>query len=154
MKITAAVAACCALATTAAFAGPFDQFKGKMKEGMYETKVEMDMGQVPGMPPGMGKQSFTHQHCVSDKDIDKGGFGKGRDGKGGPNESCEVKNMNMSGNTATYTMVCSKPKMTADNRITFSGSGYVMDMKMNMDHNGTPMTMNQHMESRYVGPCK
>ena len=154
MKITVAVAACCALTTSAAFAGPFDQFKGKMKEGMYETRIEMDMGQVPGMPPGMGKQNFTHQHCVSDKDIDKGTFSKGRDGKGGPNESCEVKNMKMSGNTATYTMECSKPKMSADNKITFNGNGYVMDMKMTMDHGGGPMTMNQHMESRYVGPCK
>jgi hypothetical protein len=152
-KIAIATAAGCALAAATAFAGPFDAFKGKMKEGMYETKVEMDMGQIPGAPPGMGKQSFSNQHCVSDKDFDKGTFGKGRDGKG-PNESCEIKNMNMSGNTATYTMVCSQPKMSADNKITFSGTGYVMDMNMTMDRGGQTMNMKQHMESKYVGPCK
>jgi hypothetical protein len=152
-KIAIATAACCALSATIALAGPFDAFKGKMKEGMYETKMEMDMGQVPGMPPGMGKQSFTHQHCVSDKDIEKGGFGKGRDGRN-PAESCEIKNMNMSGSTATYTMVCSKPKMTADNKITFSGTGYVMDMNMSMDQGGQTMNMKQHAESKYIGPCK
>jgi hypothetical protein len=151
-KIAIAAATCCALSTAIAFAGPFDAFKGKMKEGMYETKMDMDMGQVPGMPPGMGKQSHTHQHCVTAKDIEKG-LDKGRDGKG-PNESCEVKNMNMSGNTATYTMVCSKPKMTADNKITFGGNGYVMDMTVSMDQGGQTMNMKQHMESKYLGPCK
>ena len=152
-KITLAAAISCALATTLAFAGPFDAFKGKMKEGMYETKVEMDMGQIPGAPPGMGKQTHTHQHCVTAADIEKGGaMGKGRDGKG-PNESCEVKNMNVSGNTATYTMTCTKPKMTADNKITFTPTGYVMDMTMSMDQGGKPMNMTQHMESKLIGPC-
>lgn len=152
MKKTAiAAATCCALATAIAFAGPFDAFKGKMKEGMYETKMEMDMGQMPGLPPGMGKQTYTHQHCVTDKDIEKG-LGKGRDGKS-MSESCEVKNMNVSGNTATYTMVCSQPKMTADNKITFTGAGYVMDMNMTMDQRGQTMNMKQHAESKYIGPC-
>ena len=152
-KITLAAAISCALATTLAFAGPFDALKGKMKEGLYETKVDMDMGQIQGMPPGMAKQTHTHQHCVTAADIEKGGaMGKGRDGKG-PNESCEVKNMNVSGNTATYTMTCTKPKMTADNKITFSGTGYVMDMTMSMDQGGQMMNMKQHMESKYLGPC-
>jgi len=152
-KITLAAAVSCALATTLALAGPFDAFKGKMKEGLYETKVEMDMGQIPGAPPGMGKQTHTHQHCVTAADIEKGGtMGKGRDGKG-LNESCEVKNMNVSGNTATYTMTCTKPKMTADNKITFNSAGYVMDMNMSMDQGGKPMNMTQHMESKLIGPC-
>ena len=151
-NIAIAAATCCALSAAVAFAGPFDAFKGKMKEGLYETKVEMDMGQMPGLPPGMGKQSFTHQHCVSDKDFEKGSFGKGRDGKG-PNESCEVKNMSVSGNTATYTTVCAQPKMTADNKITFTGNGYILDMTMTMDQRGQTMNMKQHMESKYIGPC-
>jgi hypothetical protein len=61
--------------------------------------------------------------------------------------------MNVSGNTATYTMTCTKPKMTADNKITFSSSGYVMDMNMSMDQGGKPMNMTQHMESKLIGPC-
>jgi hypothetical protein len=156
-KIHAAAAAGCALSATLAFAGPFDDFKGKMKEGMYETKVEMDMGQIPGMPPEMaakmGKQSFTHQHCVTPKDIEKGGMGKGRDGKG-PNESCDVKDMKVSGNTATYRVECTNPKMTATNKVNFTGTGYVMDMDMAMDRGGQMMKMKQHMESKYLGPCK
>lgn len=151
--ITAAAAAFCVLAAATAIAGPFDQFRGKMKPGMYEMKMDMDMGAIPGMPPGMGKQSHTIQHCVTEQDLEKGAFSRGRDGKG-PNENCEVKNMNVSGNTATYQMVCTQPKMTADNKITFSGNGYVMDMKMSMDQGGGHMmNMNQHVESRLLGPC-
>ena len=153
-KITLAAAACCAFAATFAYsANPFDAFKGKMKEGMYETKMDMDMGNMPGLPPGMGKHSTTYQHCVTASDIEKGSAtNRGRDGKG-PNESCEVKNMNVSGNTATYTMTCTKPRMTADNKITFSGNGYVMDMNMSMDQGGQTMNMKQHLESKYIGPC-
>jgi hypothetical protein len=44
--------------------------------------------------------------------------------------------------------------MTGDAKMTFNGSGYAMDMKMTMDQAGKPMTMTQHIESRYVGPCK
>jgi len=82
MKTLRIIAITCAAAFAAnAWAqapSPFAGFKSKMKEGMYEYKMEMDMGQVPGMPPGMGKQSHTMQHCLRHEDIEKGGLGKGR----------------------------------------------------------------------------
>jgi Protein of unknown function (DUF3617) len=138
--------------TAAAAAGPFDQFKGKMKDGMYEYKMTMDMGAIPGMPPGMGKQSHTFQNCVTQKDIEEGGFSKNKDRK---QDNCEVKNFKMSGNTATYTMECKgEPKMTADNKITFTSDGFDMDMKMAMNQGGQVMNMNQKMQGRYLGPCK
>jgi hypothetical protein len=152
MKNTCLVALACMAVSTAAMANPFSQFKGKMKEGLYEYKMEMDMGQVPGMPPGMGKQSHTMQNCVTNKDIEGGGFSKGRDRQP---ENCDVKNFNMSGNTATYQMVCKGAQpMTADNRITFSDGGFKMDMKMAMQQGGQLMNMTQRMEGRYIGPCK
>jgi len=128
-----------------ASAGPFDGLTSHMKAGMYEYKMDMDMGQMPGMPPGMGKQSHTFQHCVTPEDIDRGEVGRGREGYKA-SENCEVKNMQISGNTATYTMACKQPhEMTADNKITFAGDGYTMDMKMAMNQNGHPMNMTQHM---------
>ena len=146
-------AAFAAAFSATAFAGPFDGFKGKMKDGLYEYKIEMDMGQVPGMPPGMGKQSHTVQNCVSQKDIEDGAFGKSRDRK--QPENCEIKNMKMSGNTATYTMECKgENAMKADNKITFAPEGFTMDMKMAMNQRGQVMNMTQHMEGRYIGPCK
>jgi hypothetical protein len=156
----AAAAACVAtLALPTLCAAQFEQFRGKIKEGNYEYKMDMDMGQVPGMPPGMGKQSRTMQHCVTAQDIEKGTMGKGSDRMP---ENCEVKDFKMSGNTATYRTVCKGNKgggkgppmdMTADNKITFIDGGYDMDMKMSMDQGGHPMNMTQHMQGRYIGPC-
>ena len=149
------VLACVAAIAAPAWAAdnPFEAFKGKVKEGMYEYKMDMDMGQMPGMPPGMGKQSMTMQHCVTAQDIEKGRMGKGRDGK--TPENCEIKNFKMSGNTASYTMICKGgPDMVADNTITFRDGGYTMDMKMQMDRGGQAMNMKQHMEGKYLGPCK
>ena len=140
-------------ATAWAQTNPFSAFKGKMKDGMYDYKMEMDMGQVPGMPPGMGKQTMNMQHCLKNEDIEKNGLGKSRDGKGMP-ENCKIENFKMSGNTASYTMVCKGgPDMTADNVVTFMGDGYKMDMKMAMNQGGRMMNMTQHMEAKYVGPC-
>lgn len=147
-----ALAAACILAAPLAFAGPFDAFKGHMKPGMYESKVEMDMSGMAGLPPGMGKQSHTHQHCITQKDIDDGSVARqGRQGKGKEGD-CEIKDVKISGNTGTYRMVC--PNMTGDTKITFNGNGYVTDMVMVSDHGGQKMTMKSHSESKYLGACK
>lgn len=144
-------AACIAAASAWALAdNPFDAFKGKMKEGLYEYQVDMDM---PGMPAGMGKQNRSFQQCLTPQDIEKG-----RMGRGGPSgkmpESCEVKNFKMSGNSANYTMACTgASEMTSDNNITFTSDGYKMDTKMVMNQSGRTMNMTQHIESRYLGPC-
>ena len=144
-KILAAALGAAAFAATAA--GPFDQFKGKLKPGMYETRMEM---QIPGMPAGMGKQNMTVQNCVTAEDIDAGQMGK----KEGMPKDCEVKNFKMSGNTASYTTECKgNMKMTADNHITFRDNGYTLDMKMAMNQGGQVMNMQQKMEARYLGPC-
>jgi len=152
--LAVAFAASFSLAAAAAPDNPFDAFKGKMKAGLYEYRVDMDMGQMPGMPPGMGKQHHTMQHCVTAEDINKGEVGRGgRDGK--MPQNCEMKNFKMSGDTASYTMVCKGgPDMTADNRIAFRNDGFSMDMNMSMDQGGHPMHMKQHIESRYLGACK
>lgn len=151
MKTAIVLAA--ALAATGALAqSPADAMKGKMKPGLYNYKMEMDMGQVPGMPAGMGKQTMNMQHCVTQKDIEQGQVGKGRDGKA--NSNCEMKDFKMSGNTATYKMVCKgEGAMTADNKITFVSDGFDMTMKMAMDRGGQKMNMTQNMQGRYAGPC-
>jgi uncharacterized protein DUF3617 len=135
-----AALACCGTA----FAGPFDQLKGKMKEGLYEYKMDMEM---PGMPGGMGKQSHTMQHCVSAKDIEGGDFAKGAQ-----KSNCEFQDVKVSGNNASYRMVC--PEMTADTKMSFRDNGFVSDMKMSMKQGGQVMNMTQHMEGKYLGPCK
>lgn len=153
MKRNALLALACAAALSApAWAdNPFAQFKGKMKPGLYDYKMEMDMGQVPGMPPGMGKQSMTMQHCITAEQIERGGWDNPKErGK----TDCEFKNFRMSGNTANYTMECKQPSMTSDNTVIFGSDSFRMDMKMTMNQNGQVMKMNQKAEAKYVGPCK
>ena len=154
MKSARLVALACfaALAATAsAQTNPFSQFKGKMKPGLYDYNVEMDMGQIPGMPPGMGKRSHTMQHCITAEQIERGGWDNPKErGK----TDCEFKNFRMSGNTANYTMECKEPPMTADNTITFGSDSFKMDMRMTMSQGGQVMKMNQKAEAKYLGPCK
>jgi hypothetical protein len=151
MHVKFLVAACAvAMSTAAVAAGPFDQMKGKMKPGLYDTKMEME---IPGMPAGMGKQTMNMQNCVTDQDIEKGTVGKGKDSK--MPENCEVKNFKMSGNTASYTAECKGDMpMTSDTSITFTDSGYTMNTKTAMKQGGQTMNMSQKIEGRYVGPCK
>ena len=147
------LAACLAAASTVALAGPFDGMKGKVKEGLYEMKMEMDMSGIPGMPKGMGSRTTTMTHCVTAKDIDDGKVARpsGREGGG----DCEIKDFKMSGNTASYQMVCKgASQMTADAKMTFMDNGYDMDMKMAMNQGGQVMNMNQKIQSRRIGDCK
>ena len=145
-----AVAAALAAFSTAASA-QFEGMKGKVKEGLYEYKMEMDMGNVPGMPPGMGKQSHTVQNCVTAKDIEKGALG--RDDKDSKN--CQVRDYKMSGNTATYVMECKgDTQMRVDAKMTFADNGFTMDNDMQMNQGGQVMKMKQKTQARYLGACK
>ncbi len=147
-SIIAAALATLVAAPAVHAAGPFDAFKGKMKEGQYDMKMTMEM---PGMPQGMGRQTMNHSHCVTAQDIEGGRMGS----RDKAPQNCEVKNFSMSGNTASYTTVCKgDPDMTSDSKITFSGDGYVMDNRMQMKQQGQVMNMTQRIESKYVGPCK
>jgi hypothetical protein len=157
MLRTAAVAFAATFACAAQADNPFEAFKGKVKPGLYEYTMEMDMGNMPGMPPGTSKQARTMQHCVTEEEVTKGQVGGGG-GPGGKamNDNCKVQDMKMSGNTATYKMVCKGgPDMTGDNKITFRSDGYTMDMAMDMQdkRTGSPMHMKQHVESKLLGPC-
>ena len=157
LRLTA-VAFAATFACAAHADNPFEAFKGKVKPGLYEYKMDMDMGNVPGVPAGMGKQSRTMQHCVTEEEVTKGQVGGGG-GPGGKSmsDNCKVQDMKMSGNTAAYKMVCKGgPDMTADNKITFRSDGYTMDMNMDMQDarsGGGPMHMKQHIDSKYLGPC-
>jgi hypothetical protein len=146
-----AAAAAAALATAASAAGPFDQFKGKVKEGLYEYRIENDMSGVAGLPPGMGKQTMTLQQCVTDKDIGSGGLGR----KDTMPEGCEVRDFKMSGNSATYTMDCKGDlAMRSDTRISFGGDGFTMAAKTAMTQGGQTMNVAQKIDAKFIGPCK
>ena len=152
MKRTLVVAAlACTFALPAlAQDNPWAGMKGKIKEGNWEYRMQMEG--VPGMPAGMKMPEMTFNHCITAQDIDKGGFAN-KDGK--MPEGCTVKNMNVAGNTASWTMECTKdPKMKVDSNMTFANDSFTMKQKMQMDQGGQMMNMNQTMTGRYAGPCK
>jgi Protein of unknown function (DUF3617) len=147
--LLAAAIACAITLPVLAQDNPFSGFKGKIREGNWEYKVQMEG--VPGMPPGMKMPEHTSSHCVTPQDVERGG-GVSKDGK--MPDGCTVKNMKISGNTASYTMECTKdPKMTVDSDITFGGDAFNMKQKMVMDRGGQKMNMNQTISGRYTGPC-
>ena len=149
MYVKLLIAACAAAASTAAIAaGPLDQMKGKMKPGLYDMKMDME---IPGMPGGMGKQSMNTQNCVTEQDIEKGAMGS----ESSKDQQCDVKNAKVSGNSASYTVTCTgKTAMTADININFRDNGYTMNNKSTLNQGGQAMTMTQKIDARYLGPCK
>ena len=150
-KIHVVAAALLACSGAAIAASPFDQWKGKMKEGLYEYKMDMEMA---GGPPGMGKMpTQTVQRCVTAKDLEEGNFTRGANQK----QDCEFQDVKMSGNNGTYKMVCKgQNPMTADVKIAMHDGGFTSDMNMTMAHGpgGQQMTMKQHMVGTYKGACK
>lgn len=151
MKKLLAAALCCAFATSAfAQDNPFAGMKGKMKEGQWD--YTMHMGAMPGMPAGMKMPEMKFSQCVTAQDIESGGVGQ----QGGKMpEGCKVSNFKSSGNSASYSMECTKdPKMKGDMQMTFGGDTFTMKQDLTMDMNGQPMKMNNHMTGKYMGACK
>lgn len=150
MKHTLAAALCLLALPALAQDNPFAGFKGKVREGNWEYRSQMEG--VPGMPPGMKMPEQVFNHCVTPQEVDKGGFGS-KDGK--LPDGCTIKDMKMAGNIATYRMECVKdPKMTVDTTMTFGTDSFTMKQKMAMNQQGQVMNMNQTMTGRYTGPCK
>ena len=148
MKKLLLAAACCTLALPALAAdNPWGAMKGKMKEGQWEYTMKMTM---PGMPGG-GMTMPGFKQCITAAQIESGGVGQ-KEGK--MPEQCSVRNMKVSGNTATYTMECTKdPKMVSDVSMTFAGDSFTMKQNTTMDQGGQKMQMVNDMTGKYVGPC-
>ncbi|MBX3673958.1 MAG: DUF3617 family protein [Burkholderiales bacterium] len=153
MKAAAALAAALAVTATAAVAqNDMKAFASRIKPGLYEYKMEMDMGAIPGAPKGMGKQTMTVQHCLTAKDIEDGQLGR-KD----PNSKvdCKITDMKVSGNTANYKFACKGDmQMTSDNTVTFVPDGYKMVSKMSMNAGGQAMNMTHNSQAKYLGACK
>lgn len=149
MKKLVVILACVAAVPALAQDNPFAGMKGKVKEGMWEYK--MQMGAMPGMPAGMTMPEMKFNQCITAKDVESGGVGQ----QGGKMpDGCTVSNMKMSGNTASYRMECVKqPKMSADVSMTFGGDSFTMKQDMVMDQGGQKMSMTNNMTGKYMGAC-
>lgn len=140
---------------SAAIAGPMD-FKGKMKDGLYEITTSMDMSGMPGMPQGMKMSGVTTQKCISRDSMENGSGMFGQQGQQDEmSKDCTTSNFNMSGDTATYRIVCTgKNKMEMDGSVTLTGNGYNGANKMKMKQDGQDMNMTANFVGKYLGACK
>ena len=75
---------------------------------------------------------------------------------GGRNRDCQIKDMRISGNTATWTMHCNNPQFIADGtgQSTFSADAYQGKFSMSATTQGTHMQMSTTFTGKRLGNCK
>lgn len=130
----------------AAQSPPPGAFKGKVKEGLYETTVHTDMGDMPNVPKDQQKTSAKIDNCVTAEDIQKGFE---------PTPQCQIRDFRMAGNTATWTEACKgRGEKVSEHTLVFSGSSFTSEAKIMLKSEaGQVARMSQRMESRLKGPC-
>ncbi len=113
-----------------------------LKPGLYAitTKAEMQ-----GL--GMEMPATTMEQCITEQDpVPQAPEAQG----------CEIKDMNMSGNTVTYTMVCTQQGMTMEStgKTTYHGDSFDGETMMKMDGASGGMVMNTVIQGRRIGECQ
>lgn len=116
-------------------------FKGKVKPGLYEDKIEV------AVPGEKDKRTMTRQRCATDKDIET--LAEESDA------SCKTSNFRMAGDKATFVIACKgAQEMSSNVQVTMNATGYVTESTATMTAPGkAPMTVKQVVASRYVGAC-
>jgi len=131
-----------ALLTLALAWSALAQGSSPMREGNWETTMKMNM---PGMP--MDMPPMTQTQCVTAAMIKD----PQRAIPAGPGQGdCRVTNYKLAASTATYTMTCKEPPMTAQGEMKYSGTdAYTGTLKVDMG--GQMMTISY--DSKRVGDC-
>jgi hypothetical protein len=143
MKITTFVAiAMLAILTAGAIA------QSPIRPGRWETTMQMQMAGSPiQMPEMKGTRCVTPEDA---KDPSKS-MPTGPEGRGNQKSDCKMSDYKVSGNTATWKMVCTTPQaMTTTGEMTFTDDSYTGTMKM--DSPQGPMTMK--LAGKRLGDCK
>ena len=122
--------------------------QGPIRPGQWDVTMQMQMAGSPVQMPEM-----KTSRCVTPeeaKDPSKS-LPNGPQGRGGQKSDCKMSDYKVTGNTATWKMVCTSPQaMTSTGEMTFTDDSYTGTMKM--DSPQGPMTMK--MAGKRVGDCK
>lgn len=100
-----------------------------VRPGLWSVTMQMEM---PNMPVKMPEMKSTQ--CVTPEQAKDpaGTLPKGPDGPG-PKQDCKVSDYKVSGNKATWKMVCTTPQaITSIGEMTFTDDTYVGSMKTSM----------------------
>jgi uncharacterized protein DUF3617 len=146
MRSAAAAFVALAASVAAAQSPPPGVFKGKVKEGLYETTVHTDMGDMPNVPADQKKTSSKIDNCVTAADIEKGFT---------PSGQCQIRDFKMQGNTATWTEACKgRGEKLGEHTMKFAGNSFTSDAKITLKSEaGQVAHITQRMESRLKGAC-
>ena len=131
-----------AVATLAVAAQPDEKtfFKGKLKPGMYETKIMTDLTGMPGIPKEQQKTTETTKRCVTAAELDEG-----VETRSDCNKSKTVKQI---ANGIEITAQCRDGSLQ-ELRMTTTANGFATDLKSSSKQH----TMTMKTESRYLGAC-
>ena len=119
-----------------------------VRPGRWEVTMQMQMA---GSPIQMPEMKSTR--CVTPEDAKDPtrSLPSGPEGRGGQKSDCKMLDYKVTGNTATWKMVCTSPQaMTSTGQMTFADDSYTGTMKM--DSPQGPMTMK--LAGKRVGDCK
>ncbi len=111
-----------------------------LKSGKWEITTKTEM---PGMP--MQMPPVTHTQCMSQDDI----VPQNRQ----PGQECQISNVNMSGDTVTWTMVCTNQGGTMEGKGKITYQGDQMQGTMEMVMKGGGMQMTNKIKGRRIGNC-
>ena len=118
-------------------------FKGKVAEGLYEVKSEVDLTGVPGVPKDKQKSGESRSRCVTRAEIDQG-ISAGAD--------CSVTKYTEAGSTTRILMSC-KDGRTSDMKYTFSRDGFASETTTNGKEDGKAFVSVFRSNAKLVGPC-
>ena len=142
MKTTLVVALAVIVAVTAAIA------QTPVRPGLWETTVQMQMAGSPIQMPAMKSTRCVTPEQSKDPatSLPTGPHGRAR-----RKSDCKMSDYKVSGNTATWKMVCTTPQaMTSTGEMTFTDDTY--DGTMKSDTPQGAMTMK--IAGKRLGDCK
>ena len=111
----------------------------QVEDGEWEFTIQSEVSGMPmQMPPMTYKQCITQSDPVPQN--------------AQPDQHCVTKDVNHSGNTVSWTIVCKTPsgEMTGKGKATYEKDH--MEGSMSMDVQG--MTMVNNYKGHRIGPCK
>ncbi|MDP2784102.1 MAG: DUF3617 domain-containing protein [Sulfurimicrobium sp.] len=118
-----------------------------MQDGMWEITSKTE---IQGLPPGSMPPNMTHtmKQCMTKQDAVP------REQVKNPN--CKMVNTKVDGNAVTWNMQCRNKEGIVDSvgKITYSGSTFSGETRMNTSGGGQKMNMVQKMSGRRIGDCK
>ena len=143
MRITTLIASVLFAILTAAVMA-----QGPLRPGRWDVTMQMQMAGSPIQMPEM-----KTSRCITPEEAKDPtrSLPTGPEGRGGQKSDCKMADYKVSGNTATWKMVCTTPQpMTSTGEMTFTDDSYTGTMKM--DSPQGPMTMK--LSGKRVGDCK